>query len=125
MKMNALLLVSTLVAFSVAAEPTVAQKAYDPGASDTVIKIGNTVAYSGPASAYGTLGKADAAYFDMVNANGGINGRKIKFISRDDAFSPPKTVEQTRRLVEEDGVLFMFNALGTAPNSAVQKYLKD
>ncbi|WP_426538417.1 ABC transporter substrate-binding protein [Bradyrhizobium sp. McL0615] len=125
MKANVLISVCTLVAFSVAAEPTVAQKAYDPGASDTVIKIGNTVAYSGPASAYGTLGKADAAYFEMVNANGGVNGRKIEFISRDDAFSPPKTVEQTRRLVEEDRVLFMFNALGTAPNSAVQKYLNN
>ncbi|MBR1202956.1 MULTISPECIES: ABC transporter substrate-binding protein [unclassified Bradyrhizobium] len=123
MKVNVLIWVCALVAFSVAAEPAVAQKAYDPGASDTVIRIGNTVAYSGPASAYGTLGKADAAYFEMVNAHGGINGRKIEFISRDDAFSPPKTVEQTRRLVEEDRVLFMFNSLGTAPNSAVQKYL--
>lgn len=123
MKVSFLVLVCALQAFGVAAEPAFAQKVYDTGASDTEIKIGNTMAYSGPASAYGTLGKADAAYFAMVNANGGINGRKIEFISRDDAFSPPKTVEQTRRLVEEDGVLFMFNALGTAPNSAVHKYL--
>lgn len=123
MKANVLVLGCTLVAYGLAAGPAVAQKVYDPGASDTVIKIGNTVSYSGPASAYGTLGKADAAYFEMINANGGVNGRRIEFISRDDAFSPPKTVEQTRRLVEEDRVLFMFNSLGTAPNSAVQKYL--
>jgi branched-chain amino acid transport system substrate-binding protein len=123
MKANFLYWVCALLAFGFAAEPAFAQKVYDTGASDTEIKLGNTMAYSGPASAYGTLGKADAAYFAMVNANGGVNGRRIEFISRDDAFSPPKTVEQTRRLVEEDGVLFMFNALGTAPNSAVHKYL--
>jgi branched-chain amino acid transport system substrate-binding protein len=123
MKANFLYLVCALLAFDFAAQPAFAQKVYDTGASDTEIKLGNTMAYSGPASAYGTLGKADAAYFAMVNANGGVNGRRIEFVSRDDAFSPPKTVEQTRRLVEEDGVLFMFNALGTAPNSAVHKYL--
>ena len=120
-----LVFLAALLTFGVVAGPIHAQKAYDAGASETEIKLGNTMAYSGPASAYGTLGKADAAYFAMVNANGGINGRKIEFISRDDAFSPPKTVEQTRRLVEEDGVLFMFNSLGTAPNTAVQKYLNS
>ena len=120
-----LVFLAALLTFGIVAGPIHAQKAYDAGASETEIKLGNTMAYSGPASAYGTLGKADAAYFAMVNANGGINGRKIEFISRDDAFSPPKTVEQTRRLVEEDGVLFMFNSLGTAPNTAVQKYLNS
>ncbi|GGC59718.1 branched-chain amino acid ABC transporter substrate-binding protein [Chelatococcus reniformis] len=105
--------------------PARAQATYDPGASATEIKLGNTMAYSGPASAYGTLGRADAAYFAMVNAKGGVNGRKISFISLDDGFSPPKTVEQTRRLVEQDGVLVMFNALGTATNTAVQKYLNN
>src|SRR5215831_12947926 len=86
---------------------------YGPGASDTEIKIGNTMPYSGPASAYGTIGKAEAAYFAMINAQGGINGRKINFVSLDDGYSPPKTVEQTRRLVEEEEVLFDFSPLGT------------
>jgi branched-chain amino acid transport system substrate-binding protein len=93
---------------------------YGPGASDTEIKIGNTVPYSGPASAYGTIGKAEAAYFAMINEQGGINGRKINFISRDDAYSPPKTVEVVRKLVEEDQVLLTFQVLGTPPNTAVQ-----
>ena len=98
---------------------------YGPGASDTEIKIGNTMPYSGPASAYGTIGKAEAAYFTMINDQGGINGRKINFISRDDAYSPPKTVEVVRKLVEEDQVLLTFQILGTPPNTAVQGYLND
>ena len=98
---------------------------YGPGASDTEIKIGNTMPYSGPASAYGTIGKAEAAYFTMINEQGGINGRKINFISRDDAYSPPKTVEVVRKLVEEDQVLLTFQVLGTPPNTAVQGYLND
>ncbi|WP_342726328.1 ABC transporter substrate-binding protein [Bradyrhizobium sp. B097] len=105
------------------AAPGQAQKKYDPGASDTEIKIGNTVAYSGPVSSYGTIGKVEAAYFKKINEEGGINGRKINFISYDDANSPPKTVEQTRKLVESDEVLFVFSAIGTGPNGAVQKYL--
>ena len=93
-----------------------AQKKYDPGASDTEIKIGNIMPYSGPASAYGTIGKAQAAYFNKINAEGGINGRKINFISLDDAYSPPKTVEMVRRLVEQDEVLLVFQTLGTPSN---------
>ena len=89
-----------------------AQKKYDPGASDREIKIGNTMPYSGPASALGELGKTFAAYFNKINAEGGINGRRINFISYDDGYSPPKTVEQTRRLVESDEVLFIFGSLG-------------
>jgi branched-chain amino acid transport system substrate-binding protein len=83
---------------------------YGPGASDTEIKIGNTMPYSGPASSYGVIGKSEAAYFAMINEQGGINGRKINFISRDDAYSPPKTVEQVRKLVEEDKVLLLFHS---------------
>src|SRR5277367_1207683 len=100
-----------------------AQKKYDSGASDTEIKIGNIMPYSGPASAYGVIGKTEAAYFRKINAEGGINGRKINFISYDDGYSPPKTVEQARKLVESDEVLFIFNPLGTPPNSAIQKYM--
>jgi branched-chain amino acid transport system substrate-binding protein len=100
-----------------------AQKKYDIGATDTEIKIGNIEAYSGPASAYGVIGKTEQAYFNKVNAEGGINGRKINFISYDDGYSPPKTVEQARKLVESDEVLFIFNPLGTPPNSAIQKYM--
>lgn len=102
-----------------------AQGRYGPGVSDTAIRIGQTMAYSGPASAYGTLGRSAAAYFEMINAGGGVNGRKIELLSLDDGFSPPKTVEQTRKLVEQDEVLFMFNSLGTATNTAVQKYLNQ
>jgi len=98
---------------------------YGPGASDTEIKIGNTMPYSGPASAYGIIGKTEAAYFNMINERGGINGRKINFISRDDGYSPPKTVEQVRQLVEQDQVLLMFATLGTPPNTAIQGYLND
>jgi branched-chain amino acid transport system substrate-binding protein len=100
-----------------------AQKKYDPGATDTEIKIGNIMPYSGPASAYGVIGKTIDAYFKKVNAEGGINGRKINFISYDDGYSPPKAVEQTRKLVESDEVLLVFNPLGTPGNTAIQKYL--
>src|ERR671910_507049 len=100
-----------------------AQKKYDTGASDTEIKIGNIMPYSGPGSAYGVIGKTEEAYFKKINAEGGINGRKINFVSYDDAYSPPKTVEQARKLVESDEVLLVFNPLGTPPNSAIQKYL--
>src|SRR6059058_5786531 len=100
-----------------------AQKKYDTGATDTEIKIGNIMPYSGPASAYGVIGKTEEAYFRKINAEGGINGRKINFVSYDDAYSPPKTVEQARKLVESDEVLLVFNPLGTPPNTAIQKYL--
>jgi branched-chain amino acid transport system substrate-binding protein len=102
-----------------------AQKKYDTGATDTEIKIGNIMPYSGPASAYGVIGSTEAAYFKKINAEGGINGRKINFISYDDAYSPPKTVEQARKLVESDEVLFVFNPLGTPPNTAIQKYMNS
>jgi ABC-type branched-subunit amino acid transport system substrate-binding protein len=98
---------------------------YGPGASDTEIKIGNTMPYSGPASAYGAGGKAEAGYFAMINERGGVNGRKINFISRDDSYSPPKTVEVVRKLVEEDQVLLLFGNLGTPPNSAIQGYMNE
>ncbi len=100
-----------------------AQKKYDTGATDTEIKIGNIMPYSGPASAYGVIGKTEEAYFNKINAEGGINGRKIKFITYDDGYSPPKAVEQARKLVESDEVLLIFNPLGTPSNSAIQKYL--
>jgi branched-chain amino acid transport system substrate-binding protein len=103
--------------------PAAAQKKYDPGASDGEIKIGNTNPYSGPASAYGTIGKSIAAYFKMVNDQGGINGRKINFITYDDSYSPPKTVEMARKLVEQDEVLFVFQTLGTPSNTAIHKYM--
>ncbi|MCA1451875.1 ABC transporter substrate-binding protein [Bradyrhizobium sp. BRP22] len=102
-----------------------AQKKYDPGASDTEIKIGNIMPYSGPASAYGVIGRTEAAYFKKINEAGGVNGRKINFVSYDDAYSPPKTVEQARKLVESDEVLFIFNSLGTPPNTAIQKYMNS
>ena len=102
-----------------------AQKKYDTGASDTEIKIGNIMPYSGPASAYGVIGKTEEAYFRKINAEGGINGRKINFVTYDDAYSPPKTVEQARKLVESDEVLLIFNSLGTPPNSAIQKYMNQ
>jgi branched-chain amino acid transport system substrate-binding protein len=100
-----------------------AQKAYGPGATDTEIKIGNIMPYSGPASSYGVIGKTEAAFFKKINDAGGINGRKVNFISYDDGYSPPKTVEQARKLVESDEVLFIFNSLGTPPNSAIHKYM--
>src|ERR1700681_3761008 len=100
-----------------------AEKKYDPGASDTEIRIGNIMPYSGPASPYGVIGKTEAAYFNMINAEGGINGRKINFISYDDAYSPPKAIEQARKLVESDEVLLLFQPLGTPSNSAIMKYM--
>ena len=114
---------TALVSFAAANGGALAQKKYDTGATDTEIKIGHIVPYSGPASAYGIIGKTEEAYFKMINENGGINGRKIKFISYDDAYSPPKAVEQVRKLVESDEVLVIFNALGTPSNTAIQKYL--
>jgi branched-chain amino acid transport system substrate-binding protein len=112
-----------LLACGLFVSPAAAQKKYDPGASDTEIRIGNIMPYSGPASAYGTIGKALAAYFNKVNAEGGINGRKVTFITYDDGYAPPKTVEQARRLVENDEVLLILNSLGTAHNTAIQKYM--
>jgi branched-chain amino acid transport system substrate-binding protein len=102
-----------------------AQKKYGPGVSDAEITIGQTMPYSGPASAYGAIGKADQAYIAMIDAEGGINGRKIRLVSLDDGYSPPKTVEQTRKLVEEDHILIDFNPLGTPINTAVQRYLNE
>src|SRR6202795_2753802 len=110
-------------AAAVSATAANAEKKYDPGASDTEIKIGNIMPYSGPASSYGVIGKTEAAYFDKINAEGGVNGRKIKFISYDDAYSPPKAIEQARKLVEGDEALFIFQSLGTPSNSATQKYM--
>jgi branched-chain amino acid transport system substrate-binding protein len=116
---------AALAIFVAASGPALAQKKYDTGASDTEIKVGNIIPYSGPASAYGVIGRTEAAYFDKINAEGGINGRKINFISYDDAYSPPKTVEQARKLVESDEVLLIFNPLGTPPNTAIQKYMNS
>jgi ABC-type branched-subunit amino acid transport system substrate-binding protein len=110
-------------AMSMLAQPALADKKYDPGASDTEIRIGQTKPYSGPASAYGAGGHVHRGYFEQLNSQGGVNGRKITLVSLDDAFTPPKTVEQTRKLVEQDQVLVVFNSNGTAANSAVQKYL--
>jgi len=101
------------------------QTKYDVGVTDSEIKIGNVMPYSGPASAYAAIGKTEAAYFKMINDQGGVNGRKINFISYDDSYNPPKTVEQVRRLVESDEVYVLFNIVGTAGNSAVQKYLNQ
>ena len=115
--------VAALVAFSFGASSAAAQKKYDPGASDSEIKLGQTMPYSGPLSGFITLAKAELAYFDMINAQGGVNGRKIRLISLDDGFSPPKTVELTRQLVESDQVLAISGSLGTATNASVQKYL--
>ena len=111
-----------LLAVAVASNAN-AQKKYDPGATDTEIKVGNIMPYSGPASAYATIGKTEDAYFRKINAQGGINGRKISFISYDDGYNPAKTVEQARKLVESDEVLLVFNSLGTPGNTAIQKYM--
>ena len=116
-----LLLFATLLCTSNSIAQT---KRYDPGASDTEIKLGQTMPYSGPASAYGTVGKAELAFFEKINSEGGINGRKVKLISLDDAFNPAKTVEQTRRMVEEDQVLALFNAMGPG-QLAVKKYVNQ
>jgi ABC-type branched-subunit amino acid transport system substrate-binding protein len=114
---------AALTVLAATSSGALAQKKYDTGATDTEIRIGNIMPYSGPASAYGVIGKTEAAYFKMINDAGGINGRKINFISYDDGYSPPKTVEQARKLVESDEVLFIFNSLGTPPNSAIHKYM--
>ena len=115
--------VAAILGFALTVPAALAQKKYDPGASDTEIKIGQTMPYSGPASAFGTIGKIEAAYFRKINDEGGINGRKINFISLDDAYSPPKTVEMVRRLVEQDEVLLLFGSLGTPSNTAIHKYM--
>ena len=112
-----------VAAGALAVAPAAAQPKYDPGASDSEIKVGNIMPYSGPLSAYAIIGKTQAAYFKKINAEGGINGRKIDFVSYDDGFSPPKTVEQARKLVESDEVLLIFQSLGTPTNLAIQKYL--
>jgi branched-chain amino acid transport system substrate-binding protein len=116
---------AALALLAASSSGALAQKKYDIGATDTEIKIGNIMPYSGPASAYGVIGKTEAAYFKMINDAGGINGRKINFISYDDGYSPPKTVEQARKLVESDEVLFLFSTLGTPPNSAIHKYMNS
>jgi branched-chain amino acid transport system substrate-binding protein len=121
--LRALALSTAATALLVTGGSALAQKKYDTGASDTEIKIGNIIPYSGPASAYGIIGKMEDAYFKMINDQGGINGRKITFISYDDAYSPPKAVEQARKLVESDEVLFVFGPLGTPSNTAIQKYM--
>ncbi len=120
-KLRIAALTTAIIAFT--SGTALAQKKYDTGASDTEIKIGNIMPYSGPASAYGAIGKTEEAYFRMINDQGGINGRKINFVTYDDAYSPPKAVEQVRKLVESDEVLFVFNPLGTPSNTAIQKYL--
>ncbi|GGC89156.1 ABC transporter substrate-binding protein [Chelatococcus reniformis] len=111
------------IVLSAVASPASAEKAAGPGVSDSEIKIGNTMPYSGPASSLGAVGRVAGAYFRMINEQGGINGRKLTLLSLDDGFAPPKTVEQTRKLVESDGVAFMFATMGTAPSSAIAKYL--
>ena len=114
---------TALILLAASGSSALAQKKYDPGVTDTEIKIGNIMPYSGPASAYGVIGRTEAAYFRKINTEGGINGRKINFISYDDAYSPPKAVEQARRLVESDEVLLIFDPLGTPSNTAIQKYM--
>lgn len=102
-----------------------AQADHAPGVTDTEIKIGQTMPYSGPVSAFGVIGRTELAYFKMINEQGGVNGRKINLVSVDDAYSPPKTVEQTRRLIEQEQVAFIFGTIGTAPNTAISTYLND
>ena len=119
MRFLVLLVLSLLIGLGAA----LAQKKYGPGVTDTEIRIGQTQPYSGPASSYGTIGKAEAAYFQMINDQGGVNGRKINLISLDDGYSPPRTVEQVRRLVEQEHVLLLFNTLGTPTNTAIHKYV--
>src|ERR1700739_2804655 len=113
---------TVVIAFTASTGGALAQKKYDTGATDTEIKLGNIMPYSGPASAYGVIGKIEDAYFKMINEQGGINGRKINFVTYDDGYSPPKAVEQARKLVESDEVLLVFSPLGTPSNSAIQKY---
>src|SRR5437660_5731624 len=116
---------TALAVIAASSSGALAQKKYDTGASDTEIKVGNIMPYSGSASAYGVIGKTEEAYSKKINAEGGINGRKINFISQDDGYSPPKAVEQVRKLVESDEVLVVFNPLGTPSNTAIQKYLNS
>ena len=125
MKLKFLTLTVASLASLAIAGAALAQKKYDPGASDKEIKLGHINPYSGPASAYGAIGKSIGAYFDKVNAEGGINGRMIKFISLDDGYNPAKTVEQARKLVEQEEALLIFQSLGTPPNSAIHKYMND
>src|SRR6201747_118495 len=120
-----ILLASLVLGLSAALNPAAAQKKYDTGATDSEIRIGNIMPYSGPLSAYALIGRTQAAFFNKINAEGGVNGRKINFIPYDDGFSPPKTVEQARKLVESDEVLLIFQSLGTPTNNAIQKYLND
>jgi len=120
---NGKLHLATALALALSISAANAQKKYDPGASDTEIKVGQTMPFSGPASAYSSIGKTQAAYFKMINDQGGVNGRKINLIQYDDAYSPPKAVEQIRKLVESDEVLLTFQIIGTPVNAAVQKYL--
>jgi len=117
------LCIAAILAAALTSPVALAQKKYDPGASDTEVKVGNTNPYSGPASAYGMIGKSIAAYLKMVNEQGGVNGRKINWISYDDGYSPPKTVEMARKLVEQDEVLFLYQTLGTPSNTAIHKYM--
>ena len=121
--MNVFGVASAVLAAMVFVSPAWAQKKYGPGASDTEIKLGQTMPYSGPASAYGAIGKAETAYFRMINDQGGINGRKVNLVSLDDGYSPPRAVEQTRKLVEEEQVLALFQPLGTPSNTAIHKYV--
>jgi branched-chain amino acid transport system substrate-binding protein len=121
--MNKTLIYWALAASLAGAGPALAQKKYDPGVTDTEIKIGQTMPYSGPASAYGSIGKTTVGYFKMLNEQGGVNGRKINLISLDDGYSPPKTIEATRRLVEQEEVLLVFGSVGTPTNSAVHRYM--
>ena len=126
MKVNGhsrLILISLCIA-ALTASPVDAQKSNAPGVTDTEIKVGQTMPYSGPASAWGAVGRAELAYFKMINERGGIKGRKISLLSLDDGFSPPKTVEQTRKLVERDGVAFIFNSLGPG-NEPIREYLNE
>jgi branched-chain amino acid transport system substrate-binding protein len=119
------IIAASLGVLALASLPAKAEKKYDSGVTDTEIKIGNINPYSGPASAYGAIGKAISGYFEMVNAEGGVNGRKIKFITLDDGYSPPKAVEHARRLVEQDQVLLIFQSLGTPSNTAIQRYMNE
>ena len=124
-RIRGVLLAFVALALSMGAEAAAAEKKYDQGATDSEIKIGNIMPYSGPLSAYALIGRTQEAFFRKLNAEGGINGRKINFVSYDDGFSPAKTVEQARKLVESDEVLLIFQSLGTPTNNAIQKYLNE
>jgi ABC-type branched-subunit amino acid transport system substrate-binding protein len=124
-RMQNLVALTALAIGAMVATTAQAQKKYDSGATDTEIKIGNIMPYSGPASSYGVIGKTEEAFFKMINAEGGINGRKVNFITYDDAYSPPKAIEQARKLVESDEVLLIFQPLGTPSNSAIMKYMNS